>query len=102
MPVSHRHKRRAHKLGSRGPSARKYRITDPTHSPDIKGQFAGVKVHVHGADQFVHLTDAQAQFYVDQGSIELAVDKKPEQHRLEAEHHEDHPRPVPMAKVEER
>jgi hypothetical protein len=52
------------------PIKHEYQITHPTHKPDLRGEFAGVKVYRRGGKQFVKLSPAQAKFYLDQGAIE--------------------------------
>jgi hypothetical protein len=74
MPVAHRHHRAAKKsLQAAGPAAiqrHEYRITDPTHRPDLRGHLGGVEVVRRGVDQFVRMTEKQAEFYLATGSIE--------------------------------
>lgn len=50
-------------------SVREYRITDPHHQPDIRGELGGVKVIRRGSDQIVRMTEKQAQWWIDQGAI---------------------------------
>ena len=50
----------------------RYKIVDPTHTPDLRGELAGSRVIKIGADSFVNLTETQAKFYLDSGSIVLA------------------------------
>ena len=68
MPVSERHKRAA-RLEEKVFPVKEYEITDPQHMPDLKGEFAGVKVIFRGGKQYVRLTDKQALFYKDQGVL---------------------------------
>lgn len=73
MPVSYHHNRTARLNAKKTkPELKRYKIIDPTHKPDLRNELGGGKVQRHGNDQFVHLTDRQAKFYIDQGSIELA------------------------------
>ena len=46
-----------------------YEITHPGHRPDIKGEFAGVRVRFENGKQVVRLHPNQARFYLDQGVI---------------------------------
>jgi hypothetical protein len=46
-----------------------YEVTDPNHKPDLNGELAGGKVYRKGGKEFVQLTEAQARFYLDSGSI---------------------------------
>jgi hypothetical protein len=69
MPVSHRHKRAAAKAAPKAPATAPYVIVDPHHKPDLRGELAGAKVKRHGTDQIVHLTEKQAKFYLDSGSL---------------------------------
>ena len=71
MPKSVRHQNAARKeAAAKGPVRTAYRIADPNHVPDMRGEFAGAKVKKHSGHQVVHLTDAQAKFYLDGGAIE--------------------------------
>jgi hypothetical protein len=74
MPKSARHQYAARKAGAEKPVKTAYRIVDPNHVPDLRNEFAGTKVRKHHQDgkqhQVVHLTPAQAKFYLDSGSIE--------------------------------
>ena len=71
MPKSVRHQNAARKAAAaQGPVRTAYRITDPNHVPDMKGEFAGAKVKTVSGYQVVHLTEAQAKFYLDSGAIE--------------------------------
>jgi hypothetical protein len=69
MPKSPRHTRAAMKAGKAAPEIKAYVITDPHHRPDMRGEFAGVKVRKMGMQQLVDLTDKQAKFYLDSGAI---------------------------------
>lgn len=70
MPVSIRQQRLAKQaaLMQKAETA-EYEILDPHHRPDLRGEFAGVKVYQRGPKQYVQLTPAQAQFHLDQGGI---------------------------------
>ena len=73
--VSNRHHRAARRLAATlGPQTRVYEIIDPNHVPDLRGEFAGVKVRREGGKQFVTLTDPQAKFYLDQGALKPVLD----------------------------
>jgi hypothetical protein len=68
--MAHRHRRAARKLGARAaPATKEYVITDSDHKPDLRGEFAGVKVTRNGGQQIVRLSDSAARFYLDSGSI---------------------------------
>jgi hypothetical protein len=69
MPKSVRHQNAARKA-AKAPEKTAYRIADPHHVPDMKGEFAGAKVRKHAEHQVVHLTERQAKFYVDNGVLE--------------------------------
>lgn len=49
-----------------------YEVLDPNHQPDLNGELAGGKVYRRGAKEFVRLTEEQARFYLDSGSIKRA------------------------------
>jgi hypothetical protein len=51
------------------PERKPYAIVDVNHTPDLRGEFAGVKVKRQSGQQIVMLTDKQAKFYIDSGSI---------------------------------
>jgi hypothetical protein len=70
MPKSVRHQNAARKAGAEPPEKTAYRIADPNHVPDMRGEFAGVKVRKHAEHQVVHLTEQQAKFYIDNGALE--------------------------------
>jgi hypothetical protein len=70
MPKSVRHQNAARKAAAKPPEKTAYRIADPHHTPDMKGEFAGAKVRRSGEHQVVHLTPAQAKFYLDNGALE--------------------------------
>ena len=46
-----------------------YEVTDPNHKPDLNGELAGGRVYTRMGKQLVKLTDEQARFYLDSGSI---------------------------------
>lgn len=50
--------------------AKEYRILDPHHKPDLRGELGGCKVYRVGAEQRVRMSDITAQFYIDQGKLE--------------------------------
>ena len=70
MPKSVRHQNAARKAAAKPPEKTAYKITDPSHTPDMRGEFAGAKVKRSGEHQIVHLTERQAKFYVDNGALE--------------------------------
>ena len=53
-----------------------FEVTDPNHKPDLNGELAGGKVYRRQGKEFVMLTDAQARFYLDSGSIKPVEAKK--------------------------
>jgi hypothetical protein len=59
----------ARKAAMVAPEKKPYLITDPSHIPDMRNEFAGAKVKRNGAQQIVYLTPAQAKFYRDQGAL---------------------------------
>ena len=69
--LSHRHRHALRKQVVGGEPVHDYQIVDPTHRPDLRGEFAGAKVRRRDQKQFVSLTPSQAQFYLTQGAIEL-------------------------------
>lgn len=71
MPVSIRHQNAARKAEAQAPVTHVYEILDPHHRPDLNGEFAGQKVFMRGTKQCVRLSESQAKFYVDSGSIQL-------------------------------
>lgn len=83
MPKSYRHIRAARLAGQAPAPKLEYRITDPNHRPDLNNEFGGAKVRNVQGNHMVSLTEAQAQFWLDQGAIE--VQKSDEDKRLEAE-----------------
>jgi hypothetical protein len=46
-----------------------YEVMDPNHEPDLNGELAGGKVYKKSGKEFVKLTEEQARFYLDSGSI---------------------------------
>jgi hypothetical protein len=52
-----------------------YEVTDPNHKPDLNGQLAGGRVYTRMGKQYVKLTDDQARFYLDSGSIKAVEEK---------------------------
>lgn len=85
MPKSFRHQRMAARAGRQAPLRREYEITDPTHKPDLRGEFAGAKVARRGSKQFVTLSDQQARFYLDQGVLRpVGAAERSEQLRMRA------------------
>jgi hypothetical protein len=46
-----------------------YEVLDPHHKPDLNGELAGGKVYRKLGKEFVMLTENQARFYLDSGSI---------------------------------
>jgi hypothetical protein len=47
-----------------------YEVLDPHHKPDLNGELAGGKVYRKQGKEFVMLTESQARFYLDSGSIQ--------------------------------
>lgn len=47
-----------------------YEVLDPNHQPDLNGELAGGVVYTRSGKQFVRLTEEQARFYLDSGSIQ--------------------------------
>jgi hypothetical protein len=77
MPKSTRHHNLARRAAAAAgpPPKTAYKIVDPHHTPDLRGEFAGAKVRKHTMGgqthhQVVHLTEKQAKFYLDNGAIE--------------------------------
>lgn len=66
--VSHRHNR-AMRNAVATPERKPFFITDPSHQPDLKGEFGGVKVNRIDGKQVVHLTEKTARFYLDSGAV---------------------------------
>jgi hypothetical protein len=46
-----------------------YEVLDPHHKPDLNGELAGGRVYRKLGKEFVMLTESQARFYLDSGSI---------------------------------
>lgn len=67
--LAHRHHRALRKAGKQAAAVQDYEIVDRTHRPDLRGEFAGVKVRNKAGKQVVALTERQARFYIDQGAI---------------------------------
>jgi hypothetical protein len=101
MPVSNRHKYAARKSVPLATPTRDYEILDPGHRPDLKGEFAGAKVQRRDNKQVVALTDSQAKFYLDSGSIapldeaggDMAASREPSTETAHQEGHGVHTRP---------
>lgn len=72
MPKSIRHQYAA-RLAAKSSQAptREYETCDPQAKPDAAGNFAGVRARKQGNKLIVRLTEAQAKFYLDQGTIKL-------------------------------
>lgn len=64
-----RHHFAAQRAGRPASATAWYEITDPTHMPDLHGQLGGVKVHFRDGKQLVCMTESQARFYLDSGSL---------------------------------
>lgn len=77
MPKAHRHKRMAMRAPRPVAPRLAYRITDPHHKPDLRGQFGGIKVDRHGPHQVVRMTAKQARFFLDQGALEPMAPPEP-------------------------
>jgi hypothetical protein len=54
-----------------------YEVIDPHHKPDLNGELAGGKVYRRKGKEYVMLTAAQAQFYLDSGGIQAVAEPKP-------------------------
>lgn len=68
--MAFRHRRAARKqMQTQQAPAMDYIIVAPSHKPDLRGEFAGVKVRRENGKQIVRLTVRQARFYLDQGAI---------------------------------
>lgn len=74
-----RHHHAARLAAKQPPSTHEYEILDPMHRPDLRGEFAGGKVYHRGGKQFVRLTEAQAKFYEDSGSVQKVEHHRPPQ-----------------------
>ena len=66
---SHRHRRAARLAAAKQPELIAYEIVDKHHRPDLRGEFAGVRVSKEGSRHVVRLTERQARFYIDQGAL---------------------------------
>jgi hypothetical protein len=69
--MAQRHHYNARRAQVTKPEGVEYELTDPYHRPDMEGKFAGVPVLIRGGKHIVRLTDDQAKFHLDQGSIQL-------------------------------
>jgi hypothetical protein len=69
MPYAQRHHYAARMAGRAPDPLIEYEVMDPTHQPDLNGELAGGKVYLREGKQFVKLTEDQARFYLDSGSI---------------------------------
>ena len=67
--VSQRHKYAASLAGPPVDPLLEYEVLDPYHKPDLNGELAGGKVYRKQGKQYVQLTEAQARFYLDSGTI---------------------------------
>jgi len=76
-----RHHHAARLAPRQQPSTHEYEILDPSHRPDLRGEFAGAKVFHRGGKQFVRLHEAQAKFYLDSGSVQKVEHHRPHQHQ---------------------
>jgi hypothetical protein len=76
MAVSTRHQWAARQMGRPLDPLLVYEVLDPFHQPDMNGELAGGKVYKVGDKQYVRLTEQQARFYLDSGSI---AEVKPEE-----------------------
>ena len=65
-----RHHRRLRQAAAAAPLRKPYVLVSPTARPDLRGEFAGVKVQRNGNQMVVYLSDRQARFYLDQGVIQ--------------------------------
>ncbi len=77
--VSQRHKYAAKQAGRQPDALIEYEVIDPYHKPDLNGELAGGKVYKKAGKQYVELTEAQARFYLDSGSIKPITDEQPKQ-----------------------
>jgi hypothetical protein len=53
-----------------------FEVIDPYHKPDLNGELAGGKVYKRQGKQYVMLTEDQARFYLDGGSIQPVAPKQ--------------------------
>jgi hypothetical protein len=77
--VSQRHKYAAKQAARQPDELIEYEVIDPYHKPDLNGELAGGKVYRKLGKQFVMLTEAQARFYLDGGSIKPVEEGQPKQ-----------------------
>lgn len=68
--VSQRHRYAAKQAGPVIMPLVEYEVIDPYHKPDLNGELAGGKVYKRQGKQYVMLTEEQARFYLDSGSIQ--------------------------------
>lgn len=61
--VSNRLKREA-RLNQQPPRAVEYEIIDPHFKPDLRGEFAGIRVTQRNGKYYVLMRPAQAEFYL--------------------------------------
>lgn len=54
---------------AQAPGKKEYRIVDPHFTPDLRGEFGGVRVLKRGPDHIVLMSDAQSKFFIDSGAI---------------------------------
>jgi hypothetical protein len=54
-----------------------YEVLDPHHKPDLNGELAGGKVYRKLGKEYVMLTEQQARFYLDSGSIQPVAPPTP-------------------------
>lgn len=74
-----RHHRRLRLAAVAAPARQPYVLISPTARPDLRGEFAGVKVQRDGNQMVVFLSERQARFYLDQGVIRLLEPPTPSQ-----------------------
>jgi hypothetical protein len=72
-----RHHHAARLAARQPPSTHEYEILDPSHQPDLRGELAGGKVFHRSGKQFVRLSEAQAKFYEDSGSLQKVEHRRP-------------------------
>lgn len=68
--VSNRIKFFAQNMGRPPDPLIEYEVLDPMHEPDLNGELAGGKVYKKSGKEYVKLTEDQARFYLDSGSIQ--------------------------------
>jgi hypothetical protein len=61
-----------------------YEVLDPMHEPDLNGELAGGKVYKKSGKEFVKLTEEQARFYLDSGSIKKVEAPAPQAAQAQA------------------